>query len=238
MAKVQIRVFAAPEYFEFDFSVGPVRNAAFGHTPAHQFVFCQCGNHHLRRKMSVEPKFQFLADNRLPSRVGYPPIRQFLYLRHRSINIFRRCFDVNFMPDFACHIFLRRMRNSFQDIYFAESGVTKTIQNTPNLSSTMPNFAEKKVLASGISTLPPAASAANAWSTSASVGRDNDSANPSNVGLPEARPSDAIRVVLPIWSWACITLFGSRGPQPGGGGSGLSLNRISRLTWAPRDRKS
>jgi len=90
------------------------------------------------------------------------------------------------------------MSSVFQDNYFAESGVTKTIQNTPNLSATMPKRAEKNVFASGISTFPPPASALKALSASAYVLTVSESAKPSKFGLPVARPSDAMMTVSPI----------------------------------------
>lgn len=58
----------------------------------------------------------------------------------------------------------------FRDNYSREFGVTKTIQDTPNLSATMPKRAEKNVFASGICTCPPSANAWKALSASASVG--------------------------------------------------------------------
>ena len=77
-----------------------------------------------------------------------------------------------------------RVHPWFCFIYFAESGATITIQNTPNLSTTMPNLAEKNVFDSGCSTFPPWASALKALSASASVFTVSASAKPSNFGLP------------------------------------------------------
>src|SRR5262249_20304468 len=61
----------------------------------------------------------------------------------------------------------------------------------------MPTRGEKKVLASGIVTWPPSASAANFLSASASSFAAIDSAKPSNFGLPVLRPSDDMIVVSP-----------------------------------------
>ena len=47
-------------------------------------------------------------------------------------------------------------------------GMTVTIQPTPNRSATIPKRADQNVLASGICTCPPSASAANFRSASAS----------------------------------------------------------------------
>src|SRR5690349_17020790 len=74
---------------------------------------------------------------------------------------------------------------------------TRTIQFTPNLSATMPNRGEKKVLPSGIRTSPPWARAENFLSASASSLAAIDSAKPSNFGLPVLRPSDDMIVVSP-----------------------------------------
>ena len=59
------------------------------------------------------------------------------------------------------------------------------------------------------------------------------SEKPSNLGLPLHMPSEARTCVSPMRKAACITL--SPGALiPGGGGSGLSLLRISISTFAPR----
>src|SRR5438876_6899233 len=98
----------------------------------------------------------------------------------------------------------------------------------------MPKLDEKKVLVKGACTVPPSLKAANRRLASASLDTVSDSANPSNLGLPVQRPSEARIVLSPTRKLACITLFSlPGGVQPGCGGSGLSLNRIIMITWAP-----
>ncbi len=67
------------------------------------------------------------------------------------------------------------------------------------------------------------------------VGRVSESVKPWKLGLLWQRPSDAMITDSPMRTLACITLFSMPGAcLPGGGGSGLSLNRISISTFAPR----
>src|SRR6266404_8123395 len=71
-------------------------------------------------------------------------------------------------------------------------------------------------------------------SASASLGTVSDSDIPWKPGLPWQAPSDAITVVSPMRRLACMTLFSEPGGTiPGGGGSGLSLKRISIVVSAP-----
>src|SRR5438132_13269545 len=99
-----------------------------------------------------------------------------------------------------------------------------TIHDTPKRSATMPKRGEKKVLVSGICTCPPAASALNRRSASASLGTVSDSDIPWKPGLPWQATSDAITVVSPMRRLACMILFSEPGRTiPGGGGSGLSF---------------
>jgi hypothetical protein len=101
----------------------------------------------------------------------------------------------------------------------------------------MPNFGDQKVLASGICTEPPSASAANRRSASASLAASSDSEKPLNTGLPSQRPSLSIRLLVPTRSVACITLSSEPGGNiPGGGFSGASMLRISISTSAPSAR--
>jgi hypothetical protein len=58
------------------------------------------------------------------------------------------------------------------------------------LSASIPNFGEKNVLANGIRTWPPSASAANTRSASASLLAVSDSEKPWNSVLPPHSPSD------------------------------------------------
>jgi hypothetical protein len=61
-----------------------------------------------------------------------------------------------------------------------------------------------------------------------------ESENPWNVGRPSQRPSDIITLVSPMRRHACMTLCSEPGGIiPGGGGSGLSLNRSRTATSAP-----
>ena len=60
----------------------------------------------------------------------------------------------------------------------ASGGSAITIQPMPKRSATMPNRGEKNVLASGICTCPPAASALNMRSASASSLAETESAKP------------------------------------------------------------
>src|SRR5258706_5236057 len=98
------------------------------------------------------------------------------------------------------------------------------IQPTPKRSVSIPKRGDQNVLASGICTCPPSASAANirsAWAASVTV---RDSENPWKPGCPEQVPSDAMTTASPIRKQACMTLFSDPGGSiPGGGGSGLSL---------------
>jgi len=65
-----------------------------------------------------------------------------------------------------------------------------------------------------------------------------DREKPWKLGRPEHRPSDTFTPVSPMVRVACITLFSEPGgSMPGGGGSGLSLWRISIVTWAPSARR-
>ena len=112
--------------------------------------------------------------------------------------------------------------------------LTMTIHVTPKRSATMPKRGENKVLVSGICTCPPSASALNRRSASASLGTVSDSEMPWKPGLPWQAPSDAITIVSPMRRLACMTLFSEPGgTMPGGGGSGLSLKRISMVVSAP-----
>ena len=97
----------------------------------------------------------------------------------------------------------------------------------------MPNRGEKKVLVSGICTCPPSASALNMRSASASSLAETDSAKPLNIGLPSARPSDAMICVSPMRKHECMILFSLPGAHMPGCGSGLSLKRIIISTCAP-----
>lgn len=105
------------------------------------------------------------------------------------------------------------------------------IQCTPNLSASMPNLGEKKVLVSGSVTWPPSPSALNMRSTSASLLALTASEKPSNFGCPAFLPSEASTVVSPIWNCACMTLFSEPGSHCVC--SGASLKRISMPTLAP-----
>src|SRR5687767_13876744 len=98
---------------------------------------------------------------------------------------------------------------------------TMTIQCTPKRSATMPKQGEKKVLVSGITTFPPSARALNHLSASASSLAGRDSPKPSNLGFPEAMPSDASTVPPLILKAACSTLSSLPGVHMVG--SGLSL---------------
>ena len=106
-----------------------------------------------------------------------------------------------------------------------------TIQLTPNLSCVMPKRGEKKVLSSGMMTFPPVDNPLNSRSASAASFASTDSANPSNLGLPVFRPSEAMTLVSPILSEACITLSSLPGAHIDF--SGLSFQRISMPTSAP-----
>src|SRR3546814_11945553 len=89
----------------------------------------------------------------------------------------------------------------------------------------MPKRGLKKVLASGICTSPPSASAAKNFSASASSATVSDSDTPAKLALPWQWPSEPITREPPILSDMCITLS----PPPGGidSGAGLSLDRKS-----------
>jgi hypothetical protein len=68
----------------------------------------------------------------------------------------------------------------------------------------------------------------------ASSGTVSDREKPWKLGWPAQRPSEAITVVSPMRRLACMTLASEPGGTiPGGGGSGLSWNRISMVTSAP-----
>src|SRR5260221_4597947 len=114
----------------------------------------------------------------------------------------------------------------------ADYCATRTIQPTPNLSATMPNFGEKKVLVSGIWTWPPSDSAAKVLSASASLFAVIDNEKPLKSGLPDAMPSEAITNASPTLNAACMILLSSDGAQFGFF-SGLSLKRIIISTLAP-----
>jgi hypothetical protein len=89
-------------------------------------------------------------------------------------------------------------------------------------------------LSKRICTCPPSASALNRRSASASLETVSDSDIPWKPGLPWQAPSDAITVVSPMRRLACMILFSEPGGTiPGGGGSGLSLKRISIVVSAP-----
>ena len=98
----------------------------------------------------------------------------------------------------------------------------------------MPNFGEKNVLVNGMVTLPPLASASNSRSASASDFTVIGNPKPWNTGLPSQRPSEARIVLSPSLKLACMILFSEPGGSiPGGGGSGLSLLRMSSTFVAP-----
>jgi hypothetical protein len=62
----------------------------------------------------------------------------------------------------------------------------------------------------------------------------SESATPWKLGRPSQRPSEAITVVSPMRKLVCMTLYSEPGgTMPGGGGSGLSLKRMSIVTSAP-----
>src|SRR3569832_715916 len=104
---------------------------------------------------------------------------------------------------------------------------TITIHPTPNRSVSMPKHGEKNVFVSGICTFPPSASVVNARSAAATSATVSDREKPWKLDGSE-HPSVAITVVSPMRTRACISLFCQPGGTlPGGGGSGLSLYRMS-----------
>ena len=105
----------------------------------------------------------------------------------------------------------------------ASGGSAITIQPMPKRSATMPKRGEKNVLPSGICTCPPSASALNMRSASASSLAETDSAKPWNIGLPWARPSDAMICVLPMRKQECMILFS----LPGAHMPGLRLGAFA-----------
>src|SRR4051812_8732703 len=111
---------------------------------------------------------------------------------------------------------------------------TITIQPTPNLSASMPNFGKKNVFIIGWRTWPPSLSAANSRSASASVSTASVSEKPLNSDLPALLPSDAMIFWPPSLKDECMTPFGfDGGAQLGSLGPGASLKRISISTSAP-----
>src|SRR5262245_16860046 len=97
----------------------------------------------------------------------------------------------------------------------------------------MPKQGDQKVLPRGICTSPPSASAANFRAASASFAAVSDNENPLKLG-PSLQPSEAIRFASPIRKVVCMILLSQpAGTFPGGGGSGLSLQRINIKTSAP-----
>ena len=100
----------------------------------------------------------------------------------------------------------------------------------------MPNAGEKKVLAIGATTVPPSASASNLLRASTSLATESVSEMPLNTGWPPAMPSEAMRVVSPTRSSACMTLSpgtAADAEHSPAGGSGLSRKRISNCVCAP-----
>src|SRR5215210_2258271 len=109
-----------------------------------------------------------------------------------------------------------------------------TIQPTPNLSASTPNFGEKNVLIIGCCTCPPSLNAANSRSASASLSTARVSEKPLNSGLPPPLPSDAMICWPPSLNDECMTPFGlDGGAQLGSWGPGASLKRISIPTSMP-----
>src|SRR5262245_14303258 len=108
---------------------------------------------------------------------------------------------------------------------------TTTIHETPKRSWSMPKLGEKKVLVSGIVTLPPSLSPLNSRSASAALAAFRASEKPSKFVFPAHWPSDAITWVSPILKHECMIFS----PEPGGImlWSGASLKRIMALTSAP-----
>ena len=77
----------------------------------------------------------------------------------------------------------------------------------PKRSATIPNRGEKKVLASGICTCPPSASALKSRSAVGMSATVIVSEKPVKEGLPWQWPSEAITTESPMRKLACITLF-------------------------------
>ena len=97
----------------------------------------------------------------------------------------------------------------------------------------MPKRGEKNVLASGICTWPPSASALNSGRPRPRPWRETESEKPSNSGLPWARPSEAMICVSPMRKAGVHDLVLGAGRALVGCGSGLSLKRIIMSTLAP-----
>src|SRR5258706_64988 len=94
----------------------------------------------------------------------------------------------------------------------------------------MPKRGEKNVSESGICTCPPSPRAANSRSAAAMSIAVMDSENPWNSGLPWHRPSDAMTLVSPMRSSACI----GHGPGIAAilGGPQAAAGRAERETLA------
>src|SRR3546814_17719987 len=81
-----------------------------------------------------------------------------------------------------------------------------TIHDTPKRSVSMPKQGAKKVLPSGMRTSPPLPKAVNICWAVVSSGAFSDKENHWETGFPAHKPSEAMRVVAPPRTQACMTL--------------------------------